>query len=193
MDPVDRILTLYKGARSHEMDEGLSWYDSAGIFALELTSRFWLASCRHAAGVIAVLSPAVQWEVNKKDAESVCAAREGEDPKVSTYGQFKVKAMAIRDGDNPNKWINPVTSPKVWSFYRCIYQPKNKEYVVIDRHAVAICEGRALTDQERSRNLKRKGGYDLYSSYYKQAAAQAGILPSQMQAVSWVCWRGRNG
>lgn len=187
---VDNLLSLYKGAGSPILEQGLGWYQSAKMEALRLSQAYFLASYRHAAGVISVLSPAVKWEVNLRDAETACAARKGEDFKVSTYRQFKQKAIAIRDGDHPKKWINPKTAPKTWAFYQCISNPESKNYVVIDRHALAAAMGRNLTDKERSSVLKRVGAYEWWSGRYKEAAAEVGVLPLQMQAVVWLQWRG---
>lgn len=186
---IDNLLSLYNTAGPTIREEGMRWYEDANKISLSLTDRFLLASCSHAAGVIAVLSPSVSWEVNCRDAESVCAARKGQDVTVSTYGQFKEKAFAIRDGDDPIKWINPRTAPKTYAFWKCIKDPDNAAHVTIDRHALAACFGRPLTDRERSNALKRVGMYNHYSQIYKDAASVVGILPSQMQAICWLRWR----
>jgi len=165
------------------------WYFVAHDISKSLADKYFLASCSHAAGVIAVLSPAVHWEVNCRDAESVCAARKGDDVTVSTYGRNKEKAYAIRDGDDPIKWINPRTAPKTYAFWKNIKDPDNAAHVTIDRHALAACFGRLLTDRERSNTLKRVGMYQHYSQIYKDAASVVGILPSQMQAICWIKWR----
>ena len=186
---IDNLLRLYKDAGPTVREEGMLWYEKAHCIAGDLSDRFFLASVSHAAGVIAVLSPAVQWEVNCRDAESVCAARKGDDVTVSTYGQFREKAYAIRDGDDPIKWINPRTAPKTYAFWKCIKEPDNAAHVTIDRHALAACFGRLLTDRERSNTLKRVGMYNHFSQVYKDAASVVGILPSQLQAICWIEWR----
>lgn len=172
------------------MEEGLGWYGRARSEALRLSQAYFLPTvCTHAAGIIAVLSPSVQWERNLIDAEAVCSARQGDSVRVSTYGQFLSKALAIRDGDSPKKWINPKTAPKTYAFWRCITNPRTTEHVVIDRHALAACVGRNLTDKERGAMLKRVGGYAHYSQVYRDAAKEVGILPLQMQAIVWLKWR----
>ena len=186
---IDNLLELYEAAGPTVREEGMLWYEKANSIAKDLSDRFLLTSVSHAAGVIAVLSPAVQWEVNCRDAESVCAARKGDDVTVSTYGQNKVKAFSIRDGDDPIKWINPRTAPKTYAFWKNIKDPDNAAHVTIDRHALAACFGRHLTDRERSNTLKRVGMYNQFSQIYKDAASVVGILPSQMQAICWIKWR----
>lgn len=165
------------------------WYSKAHAEAKRLKEAYFLRSVRHACGVISVLSPAVQWEVNLRDAETACATRSGEEFSVSTYGTFKIKAESIRDGDDPAKWINPKTAPKTWAFYHCLWKPRNAHHVVIDRHALAACLGRNLTDKERGAMLRKKGGYETYSQVYRDAAKEVGILPLQMQAICWIKWR----
>ena len=82
---IDNLLSLYAASGQAIRDEGLSWYDRAKLEALRLSQTYFLPTlASHAAGIIAVLSPAVQWETNLRDAETVCAARKGEDVTVST-------------------------------------------------------------------------------------------------------------
>ena len=190
---IDNLLSLYAASGSSILEQGTRWYQDANSEAQRLSQAYFLPTvATHAAGIIAVLSPAVQWEVNLRDAETVCAARKGDDVKVSTYGQFKTKAFAIRDGDSPTKWINPKTAPKTYAFWKCIVNPRNSKYVVIDRHALAACHGKALSDKDRGRELSRVGRYGFYSECYREAAKQVGILPLQFQAVVWLQWRSEH-
>lgn len=188
-EQLENILRLYSSSDRSTIDSGMHWYDRAHAQAKRLKEAYFLRSVRHACGVISVLSPAVQWEVNLKDAETVCATKFGDGFSVSTYGTFKIKAESIRDGDDPVKWINPKTAPKTWAFYHCLWKPHNTDHVVVDRHAIAACLGRRLTDKERSSMLRKVGAYSHYSQIYREAANQVGILPLQMQAICWTKWR----
>lgn len=189
---VDNILAVWEAAGATIREEGMGWYQEANKIARGLTSRFWLASHSHSAGVIAVLSPSVQWDTNVKDAETVCAARAGEDVTVSTYGQFKLKAFSIRDGAHPKKWINPISAPKTYAFWQCIHKPTNRNHVVVDRHALATAHAALIPDKERGALLKRKGGYEFYEQCYQLASIRVGVLPLQMQAATWLQWRASN-
>jgi len=192
-DILRRLVEMYRSCDERTINTGRMWYDVARSEAQRLSQAYFLPTvATHAAGIIAVLSPAVQWEVNLRDAETVCAARKGDDVKVSTYGQFKTKAFAIRDGDSPTKWINPKTAPKTYAFWKCIVNPRNSKYVVIDRHALAACHGKALSDKDRGRELSRVGRYGFYSECYREAAKQVGILPLQFQATVWLQWRSEH-
>ena len=186
---IDNIMQLYKSSDDDTVAIGMKWYAEANAKAKELRDAYFLPTTSHAAGVISVLSPAVKWERNIIDAIAVCSARIGEDVTVSTYGPQKAKAFAIRDGDSPNKWINSKTAPKTYAFWKCIVNPRNSKYVVIDRHALAACHGQALSDKDRGRELSRVGRYGFYSECYREAAKQVGILPLQFQAVVWAKWR----
>jgi hypothetical protein len=187
---IDNLLSLHAASGATIREEGLAWYGFANSVARRLSQDYFLPSLvSHASGIIAVLSPAVQWEVNLRDAETVCAARKGDDVTVSTYGPQKAKAFAIRDGVSPVRMINPKTAPKTYAFWRCIQSPRNTKHVVIDRHALAACHGHVLNDRERGLELRRVGRYGFYSDCYREAAKQVGILPLQMQAICWTKWR----
>ena len=187
---IDNLLSLYAASGATILEQGMRWYQDANSEAQRLSQAYFLPTvATHAAGIIAVLSPAVQWEVNLRDAETVCAARKGDDVTVSTYGPQKAKAFAIRDGVSPVRMINPKTAPKTYAFWRCISSPRNTKHVVIDRHALAACHGHVINDRDRSLELKRVGRYESYSECYREAAKQVGILPLQFQAIIWGKWR----
>ena len=99
---------------------------------------------------------------------------------------------------------------KVRNFYNNIYDP-NSPYgdVTIDTHAVAAGLLRPLSGNslEVDHNFKNtsvpgrgttkgsavsgvSGNYGLYAEAYRRAAAERGILPRQMQSITWEAVRG---
>ena len=96
-----------------------------------------------------VLSPSTNWERNIIDAHAVCAAKDNENIVVTTYGQFLAKALATKNGRDPDTVISKVTGKKTWAFYQCISKPMNNLHVVVDRHALAIAICKATGDVER--------------------------------------------
>ena len=70
----------------------------------------------------------------------------------------------------------------------CILDPAFCQLVCIDRHAVAVALGRPVSPTAQT-YLQRKGSYDKVAQCYRIAAAEVGILPSQMQAITWLQWR----
>jgi hypothetical protein len=179
------ILSVYNKAYPAQHEIGMNWYAKAHRLARDMSIKHKLKSYRYAAGILSVLSPATTWERNIIDANVVCATKNEENIVVTTYGQFLAKALAIKNGRDPDTVISKVTGKKTWAFYQCISKPMNNLHVVVDRHALAIPLG-AL---ERGQMLKRVGMYQKISDAYKEAAAEVGILPLQMQAVCWVTYR----
>jgi hypothetical protein len=99
---------------------------------------------------------------------------------------------------------------KVRNFYNNLLEPNStRGDVTIDTHAVAAALLRPLAgkDTEVSHNLATsppkgqpyapssditgmQGTYGIYADAYRQAAAERGILPRQMQSVTWEAVRG---
>ena len=99
---------------------------------------------------------------------------------------------------------------KVRNFYNNIYDP-NSPFgdVTIDTHAVAAgllrpLSGNSLEVDHNFKNMSVKGrgttkgstksgvsgNYALYAEAYRRAAAERGILPRQMQSITWEAVRG---
>jgi hypothetical protein len=160
--------------------DGMSWYDRAHDFAASLDT-----DVSRAAGVIAVLSPNTSWNANMTLAIGAYAGRRnlGFPDKVR-------KVIRILDGgESPTDVIG---GPKVTSFYHNILSPEVSHPAVIDRHAFDIALNIRHDDKSRG-SLGRKGVYDSFAAVYAEAATLADITTAQMQAITWVEWRARNG
>ena len=91
---------------------------------------------------------------------------------------------------------------KVRSFYNNILSPMSDQGdVTIDTHAVAAAHLRPFSGEhiEVKENFKQGGkasvtgavgAYGLYADAYRQAAAEVGILPREMQSITWEAVRG---
>lgn len=91
---------------------------------------------------------------------------------------------------------------KVRSFYNNILNPmSDRGDVTIDTHAVAAgmmkpLSGKALevghnfNTAGKSAITGAKGTYGLYAEAYRQAAAEVGVLPREMQSITWEAVRG---
>lgn len=100
---------------------------------------------------------------------------------------------------------------KVRNFYNNIIDPSNASDVTIDTHAVAAGLLRPLSGKsaevlhnfgggvkgQRGASNSTKSGsmgtYGLYADAYRQAAAERGILPREMQSITWEAVRGLYG
>lgn len=93
---------------------------------------------------------------------------------------------------------------KVRNFYNNIVNPNAKSYdVTIDTHAVAAALLRPLSgySKEVTHNFGgagassssltgNKGTYPFYAEAYRRAALERGILPREMQSITWEAVRG---
>jgi len=176
-----RILATYNAANEDQMLDGKSWYSTAHHLAVRLDPE----SPIRAAGVIAALSPQMDWERNMFLAERTYA--EG-----LAYGCLGVscrKANEIYNGNGSEVDVmRLLNAPKTQAFAATIANPDHEDAVVIDRHAVSIALGRPSDDADVA-TLGRKGAYAYYAAAYRAAAEVAGVSPSTMQAVTWVVWR----
>lgn len=97
------------------------------------------------------------------------------------------RANAIIAGANPLELLNTKTGHKTFNFYLNIANPENADAVTIDRHAFDIAAGVRYGKEDRGLSSKRR--YYEYVGYYQEAAALVGILPQQMQAITWEWYR----
>jgi hypothetical protein len=173
---VANIIRVYRNANESQMARGLSWYADAHTVALALDPH----NVRRAAGIIAALSPRMDWDKNVIAAARVYA--EGFASGCLTANARK--ADRIFAGETP---LDVLGGDKVRAFYGAIVDP-SAGYTVIDRHAFDVAIGRVTDDETRS-VLGRKGAYDFVANLYREAAAIIGVSATVVQAVTWTVWR----
>lgn len=187
------LMAAYLRAAQWDRENGLSWYQDAHNIALGLSERYAL-TINQACGVIAALSPGLQWELNVSQAtEFIDAWHNGARgkylPRVGTYGTRNIrKCVAILSGKEPLD-VLPATGPKVRNFYACILDPSTSDSVCIDRHAKCCAYGRANTEN----SLVRPSEYDYIADHFRACARKLGLTPNQFQATVWVVWRRLQG
>jgi hypothetical protein len=189
---VENILNIFQRATHDEVNVGLHWYGAANAFAVGLarkhTRKGRPITVRQAAGVIAVLSPQLSWEVNMTCAESMLKTGTCSGP----YNSNKEKAARIIAGEDP--WdvmsLRKRSGHKSRAFFLCINHPELEyDAVCVDRHAFAVALGRHYNKVERGRMLSRAGVYERIEEAYVEAARRLCLMPHQVQAVTWVAWR----
>jgi hypothetical protein len=174
-------------ATRRETFAGRRWYSEAHTLARQLRREHGLRSIRHAAGVIAALSPATSWVANVKDAHALCSTpADAALPTVSTYRANLHKAAAIRYGARPERILG---GAKVRAFYACIAAPTKTDAVCIDRHAVMAALDRIVPPKDGADVLDIAGAYQRVADAYRAVAAEVGWQPHQVQAVVWLAWR----
>lgn len=120
----------------------------------------------------------------------------------SAYDTIAKGVSIARDGSRYNISSNLGNAHKVRSFYNNILLPNDPAgHVTIDTHAVAADLVRPLAgnDTEVMHVLGNapsaiatgsRGLYGIHAEAYRRAAAERGLLPRQMQSITWEGIRG---
>ncbi|MFF5973715.1 hypothetical protein ACFY7C_19520 [Streptomyces sp. NPDC012769] len=172
---VRNIVKTYRQATEDQVVRGKAWYRTAHQLADMMSG----GDVRAGAGVIAALSANKAWDMNRRLAQDAFAGR-----LHGHVGDALTKAAKIMAGADPAE-VLPMDI-KTGNFYRCILDPEDPEAVCIDRHAHDVALGTPKGNADRG--LSSKGRYAALSLAYRNAAAILGVLPSQVQAVTWVVW-----
>jgi len=203
---INRMLKLFNQATPEEKKAGVEWYSNAHKYAAALAIEH-NTTTETAAKIISILSPSVEWELNKQQAAAIIAAHNtGSNPEkviVSTYDGNKYKAIAtlqnkpiqykpreIKNGQYTGKTgkprtarpgINRETALKTYAFFQNINQGETAaEYVTIDRHHLSAF----FKDPKRIKSLTAARYADITEAT-KTAAASVGLKPYEFQAVIW--------
>jgi hypothetical protein len=184
--PVSRlranIAHAYRCADPLEHETGLGWYYVAHELALELGEGLTTG-----AGILAALSPQISWVGNVSAARILVSERSHEGAQsIGALGDGISKALRILEGERPSLVLG---GRKVRSFYRNICLPDRIGAVTVDRHAVAIALNGIGGAQPNDKWLERAGTYQLIASAYRSEARALGILPQQLQAITWLAHR----
>lgn len=180
---VQNILDTYNASTSYEVAAGASWYTEAHEFCLRL-SRLYNIPRDNVVAVCAVLSPRVTWAACCSATIKVLESWRAGTYEVSGIPGLhinKEKAYRILDNDDPNY----LGGDKVKSFYQNISDPNSPDYVTVDVWARRVCEG----DHSLPAASISEKAYLNYKDAYCEAAGIIGLLPSELQAITWVTIR----
>jgi hypothetical protein len=172
------ILKVLDRATPSQYADGINWYRDAHNMCTYIGGLY-NHETETVAGVIAALSPMLPWDRNVILAKN--ALRTGIATGCLTSNC--AKANRIINGELP---LEVLGGDKVTSFYLNIANPSN-DRVTIDRHAYDIAVGHRNTENTRP-SLKRKA-YEQFVGAYRRASADRGLIPNQLQAITWVVWR----
>jgi hypothetical protein len=179
-------------------DADREWYARANLFCKELGIRFETSAARVAA-VLAALSPGTSWDRNKIETRALLEEWRGQRtpgtfPYTTYPANVKKARRILRASDRPCFLDlvkpRPASGWKIGSFYRNIVDPVDPDPVTIDRHAIAICLGHPPDEGEQQLTGYR---YRCYAAAYRRVAAERGMVPSEVQAITWAAYRRHTG
>jgi len=170
---VDNIVAAYRAATPDQVTRGRQWYRVAH----DLAAMIGDGDVRMGAGLLAALSANKRWSAN------VTLAEDAANGNVHGHtGDTLAKVGKILGGADPTELL-PM-QVKTGNFYRCIMDPADPDPVVIDRHAHDIAVGERYG--QRDRGLSNVNRYATLALAYRLAARKLGVIPSVVQAVTWV-------
>lgn len=185
---MEHIERIYRLAQPSEITAGLQWYLLAHKQA-ERLARYLVAPIEVGAGVIAVLSPRVAWAINQewswRIARTFKTGRTFEEiPRggMSPLGMNVAKAWAIIDKQD----LSVMGGKKVHSFYDNILRPETSVSVTVDSWAYRIYLGQCGVGNDELPHGITPKRYEVCADAYKEVARKEGLLPSELQAITWV-------
>ena len=183
------ILKVFAQCSGDEVQHGLNWYSDAKQEAQNIADKYQLP-LHVVIGVIAALSPTNSWEMNIRNADTMCRIFvDGgyvEDTKPSTYKTMRDKAWSILQTmpHNIDDVAFILNGPKITDFAYCIM---GNDVCVIDGHAWCIANADRRTMQEVP-NIGKKLRAELQQAY-SNAGKKHNMTAYEMQAATWVAWK----
>jgi hypothetical protein len=171
-----RLLRFFRQASPEQIAQGLSWYDRAYTDCERIG---WLHgyTVTQTAVTVAHLSPRMHWADNLALAEAVLAGKPK--PEWSLTERWD-KARAALLAEDPLATFSP-RARKTFHFARAILGDPNA--VPVDtwmERVLGLREGATRT----------RAGYNASLSAIDRGARIEGLTPRDLQAVTWVVYRG---
>lgn len=186
----NNILAVWNATSYHDR---FDWYGSANLFAHNVASlsndmgRF--TSVIKVCGVIAALSPMIQWKRNMELAQHVVLNPD----RWEKLGCLKNNAKKAYDIINSNGSEDAILAilrgKKTSAFFLNMLHPDKAISMTMDRHAISIALGRKIRKEEAKFFQLTAGQYKFLVESYRWTAAKIGVNPLILQSATWVLWR----
>lgn len=172
---TDSIRAIFDQSTPDDRTAGEAWYPGAQAIAERIAAESGLPLDRVAAA-IAALSPRNPWYWNVQDAAafSLAAASGQAMPSATTFGANRERAWSLLHGESD--WATAAL--KVRSFVANICG--DPDSVTVDVWAI-----RVATMGEQS-TVKNDAQYREVADAYRAVAADLGLAPRDLQAITWV-------
>lgn len=103
---------------------------------------------------------------------------------VTTFNHCRDRAYLYLTGERD--FLATASGPKIKSFYLNIFNPMNPEPITIDGHAVNIWRNKKVSLQAVAISRFK---YEAVANDYREVAEAFGLLPHQLQAITWFAWK----
>jgi hypothetical protein len=177
---TERLARFIIGAGDDVVAAGLDWYPAHHDTAAGIATALGI-SRRQAAGIIAVLSPSMEASTRNINA-ALAVGEQTWDITTIVPGLTNmprrnvVKALRIRDGEDPADVLDPRTAPKTTCFFHNIHDPNDDDWITIDGRIADV-----IANEMRPWKLKRgiesarlrRGGTTRYEEHENIVRAAA--------------------
>lgn len=172
-------------ATRHEWEQGKNWYDDAHKEAKRIAKDYEI-ELEQAAGIIAVLSPMVEWRLNLRIARDFVRSK-GRKKGAGFYRNYQ-KALDILK----RKDYSAIRGPKVTAFYETVLNPGMNHPPVVDTHMIAgFYEGVSYRDDLHVVHGNEERLQPIRTAIV-ELAQEYGLKVQEMQAVLWVVIKRHN-
>ena len=183
--PIECYREILSQADEEEVREGKAWYDKAHAQAQAMAQETG-KSVEVAAGVIAVLSPQVEWNLNLRVAKDALKYK-GKAKRVPGYRRNWDKARAVMKGK-----FECSRGPKVRAFYETILNPAHEE-PVLDFHMIAAWWMGRIDKKDIKTVSDSKKRTEPMRRAIKEIAREEGLWAGQVQAIIWLTFKRMQG
>jgi hypothetical protein len=183
--PKECYQEIFVLADREELSQGKAWYDVARQRALTLAEETG-KSLETCAGVIAVLSPMVEWNVNIKAASAILK-HGSKARRVPGFRLNRRKALAVLRGE-----YESIKGPKVREFWLTILNPSHTE-PVIDSQMIGAWYNGEIDKGDIGKVAGNKKKLEEIRQAVKDIAREEELKVAQVQAIIWLTFKRLKG
>ena len=180
--PIECYRELLDKADREEKERGRTWYADAHKSALKIAAETG-STVEKAVGVIAVLSPMVEWNVNLKAARLFLRSKGKAKRGIPGFATNRRKAKEVMKGN-----FEVIRGPKVRAFFETLLDPEHPEPVIDTQMIAAFYDGTAYRDDFRIVSQSKKRLEPIREAV-KLLAEERGEPVSQVQATIWITFK----
>lgn len=129
-------------------------------------------------GAFCALSPNNAYMTNLRATKALLDGQRG-----AGYTACRLRAKRCLDGE---PFLDFTKGLKTRNFYMNIMEPTDAVPVTIDGHAYSIWAGKYHTMKD---SVRLRFDYNAVADGYRAVALAIGVLPCQLQAVTWFTWK----